>query len=210
MGAIIASYRAAGYSADQIFQEFMNTKKLFNITALNIFSKKSLLKNTTLQQRFTKDLPQYISDLPKKVYIGATDIHTAKFVLFDKGELVPILLGSIAIPGVFPPIEYKNHMYIDGGTSNNFPVSLAKKAYPKQELIGISLNKFKENQPIKTIVDILSVSFEILLRHDMVHSLPLIDHVFYPDIILKILDTNKKNIQKTYDQGYQDCMKHFK
>jgi predicted acylesterase/phospholipase RssA len=53
---------------------------------------------------------------------------------------------------------------VDGGTVNNFPVDLAKKAYPANEIIGIALNQFQENQPIKNIFDSLSMCYELLFR----------------------------------------------
>ena len=209
-GAILASYWSAGYSAQEIFDRFYQTKNFINIFSLNLLSKKSLLKNQTLADQFTKDLPKHISDLSKKVYIWATDVTTGKFILFHKDELVPALLWSIAIPGIFPAIKHAQHILIDGGVSNNFPVEKAKKTYPGHKIIWIALNKFKEHQKIESIFDTLSVSFEILLRTNTLEALWLVDHLFYKEIGLKILDTNKKNMHKAYLQGYEDCINHFK
>ena len=89
----------------------------------------------------------------------------------DTGDLTPILLGSVSMPGIFPVRKYQNHLLMDGGATNNFPVEFAKKSYPDNEIIGIALNKFQENQVIETIFDNLSVSFEILLRHHTVENM---------------------------------------
>lgn len=207
--AIIACYRAAGYSAQEIFEKFNATSKFFGIYSLNLLSRKSLLKSSSIGQQFTKDLPHQVADLKTKVYIGTTDANTAKFKLFDKGELVPILLGSMAIPGVFPVVEYDGHAFMDGGVTNNFPVFQAKKKYPRQEIIGIALNKFKENQKIDSLVDTLSISFEILMRYNTLENLSIVDHLFYKTVPLRVLDTNKKNILKAYEDGYKDCLAHF-
>lgn len=99
---------------------------------------------------------------------------------------------------------------MDGGTTNNFPVDVVKKKYPKDEIIGIALNKFQENQKIENVLDNLSVAFEILLRNNTIENLPLVDHLFYSNVAIKILDTDKKKMKKAYDQGYRECMKHFK
>jgi predicted acylesterase/phospholipase RssA len=98
---------------------------------------------------------------------------------------------------------------MDGGATNNFPVDIAKKQYPKNEIIGIALNKFQENQNIKTIFDNLSVSFEILLRHHTIENMSAVKHLFYKDLKLKVLDINKKNMHKAYLDGYKDCIEHF-
>lgn len=99
---------------------------------------------------------------------------------------------------------------MDGGVSNNFPVKIAKKKYPNNDIIGIALNKFQEGQNIDTILDSLSVSFEIFLNNDTVENMDLVKHLFYRDIPLKILDINKEKMHKIFLQGYKDCIKHFK
>ncbi len=209
-GAIVASYRAAGYSAQEIYEKFSTTKKFFGFNAFNLFPKKSLIKSLPIGQQFAIDLPKDIADLQKKVYIGVTDANLAKFMLFDRGELARILLWSISIPGIFPAISYHHYVFMDGWVTNNFPVVQAKQEYPNHKIIGIALNKFKENQKINTVFDTLSVSFEILLRANTVEHLSMVDEVFYKEIPLKVLDTSKKNIQKAYAEGYQDCLAHFK
>lgn len=207
--AIVASYRAAGYTAEQIYDIFMNHNS-FGLSSINLLTKQSLLKLNSFEKMFYKDLPKDFSDLQIKTYIWTTDINKGTFRIFDKGSIVPALLWSVSIPGVFPVVHYQNHVLMDGWATNNFPVDVAKKRYPKNEIIGIALNKYKEHQNIKNIFDTLSVSFEILLRNHTIENMGIVDHLFYTDIPLKVLDTNKKNMQKAYMQGYDDCMKYFK
>lgn len=207
--ALVGAYRGAGFSAQEIYDIFFHARP-FNIFSINIFSKQSLLKENFFEKQFTKDLPKDISDLKIKTYIWTTDVKTGLFHLFEYGDLTPILLGSISIPGIFPVVPHKKHLLMDGGVTNNFPVDLAKKQYPKNEIIGIALNKFQENQTIKTIFDNLSVSFEILLRHHTVENMSVVKHLFYKDLKLKVLDISKKNMHKAYLDGYKDCIEHFK
>lgn len=208
-GAILASYRAAGYTAKQIFDIFFNARP-FGIMSLNLLSKKSVLKTAFFEKIFARDLPKDISDLKKKIYIWTTDLKTGKFILFDKGPIVPILLWSMSIPWIFPMVTYEGHHLMDGGATNNFPVTIAKKRYPKNEIIGIALNKFKNDQRISNLFDALSISFEILLRHNTIVHLDIVDHLFYRDLNLKVLDVSKKHMQEAYAQGYEDCLNYFK
>lgn len=99
---------------------------------------------------------------------------------------------------------------MDGGVTNNFPVDIAKKHYPNNEIIGIALNRFRENQKIHTVIDILSIAFEILLRNNTIENLALVDHEFYINTPVKILNTNKAKIKKAYEEGYRECLNHFK
>jgi NTE family protein len=41
----------------------------------------------------------------------------------------------MSIPGIFPPVEYKNYLFVDGGVLDNFPVDKAKKKYSKAKII---------------------------------------------------------------------------
>ncbi len=206
--ALVGSYWSAGYSAQEIYDMFFDERS-FGFSSINIFSKQSLLRPNYLEKKFTQDLPHRLSDLKIKTYIWTTDTNTGTFRLFDTGDLIPILLGSIAIPGIFPVVQYQNYVLMDGWASNNFPVDRAKKKYPNNKIIGIALNKFKEHQKIKTIFHNLSVSFEILLRNHTIETMSDVDHLFYKAIPLSILDINKKNMHKAYLDGYKDCKEHF-
>lgn len=88
-------------------------------------------------------------------------------------------------------------------------MDIAKKQYPKDEIIGIALNRFKENQKLSTVIDTLSVAFEILLRKNTVENLPLVDHPFYINTPLRVLDTNKQKMKKAFEEGYRECINHF-
>lgn len=207
--ALVGSYRAAGYSAQEIYDMFFGVNP-FGLTSINIFSKESLIKLNYFEKKFTADLPKKISDLNITTYIWTTDTKSGTFRLFSTGDLIPILLWSISIPGIFPVVQYQNYILMDGGVTNNFPVDIAKQKYPNNEIIGIALNKFQEDQKVKTIFDNLSVSFEILLRHRTIENMWAVNHLFYKDLDLKVLDISKKNMHKAYLQGYEDCVEHFK
>ncbi len=207
--ALIGSYRAAGYSAQEIYDIYFGVNP-FGLASINIFSKESILNLDYFEEKFTKDLPKKITDLKIKTYIWTTDVKKGTFLLLDTGDLTPILLGSVSMPGIFPVRKYQNHLLMDGGATNNFPVEFAKKSYPDNEIIGIALNKFQENQVIETIFDNLSVSFEILLRHHTVENMWAVTHLFYKSLNLKVLDVSNDKMHKAYLDGYKDCIAHFK
>ncbi|MEI8091089.1 MAG: hypothetical protein WCG98_02310 [bacterium] len=86
---------------------------------------------------------------------------------------------------------------------------MAKKKYPNNEIIGIALNKFTENQPIKNIFDNLMMGYELLLRGQLVGKFDLVNHLFYRQLSASILDTKSKDMRKIFKEGYQDCLDHF-
>ena len=54
-----------------------------------------------------------------------TDFDTAESVPLREGELIPALLASSAIPGVFPEVERDGRRLVDGGLVANVPISEA-------------------------------------------------------------------------------------
>jgi NTE family protein len=60
-------------------------------------------------------------DLTIPLSVVATDFHSGEAVVFDSGPLFPALKASMAIPGVFVPLEWKGRVLVDGGLSHNLP-----------------------------------------------------------------------------------------
>lgn len=64
-------------------------------------------------------------DLPTKVALVATDLESRQSVILEEGNAVEAVLASIAIPGLFPPVEWGQHTLVDGGVLNNVPTEVA-------------------------------------------------------------------------------------
>lgn len=58
-------------------------------------------------------------------HVVTTDLLEGIEVRVSSGELIPALLASTAIPGVFPPVQIGGRFLIDGGAANHTPVSTA-------------------------------------------------------------------------------------
>jgi NTE family protein len=66
-------------------------------------------------------------DLPIPYRAVATDIMTGEMVLLDRGDLVSAMRASMAVPGVFSPVELDGRLLVDGGLVRNLPVDVARK-----------------------------------------------------------------------------------
>ena len=66
-----------------------------------------------------------IEEAKVALHLVATDVTSGIEVLLSSGDLVPALLASAAIPGVFPPVRVDDHHFTDGGVVNNTPISHA-------------------------------------------------------------------------------------
>jgi NTE family protein len=64
--------------------------------------------------------------LPIPFRAVATDIVSGEKVVLDHGDLAEAIAASMAVPGVFAPVEYEGRLLVDGGVSDNLPVSVAR------------------------------------------------------------------------------------
>jgi NTE family protein len=68
-----------------------------------------------------------MESLPTPLHVVATDLHTGKEVCLTSGDIINALRASIAIPGVFTPVEMNGMVLVDGGLVNPLPVGVARK-----------------------------------------------------------------------------------
>lgn len=79
-------------------------------------------------QNWTSHLPPNIpfDRLPIPFRSVATDLQTGDMVVFSKGPISTAIRSSMAIPGMFTPMEYEGHLLSDGGLVRNLPVDIAR------------------------------------------------------------------------------------
>jgi NTE family protein len=118
-------------------------------------------------------------------------------------------MGSVSLPVIFSPVKYKNYLLVDGGVLDDFPVALAKQKYPNQEVIGVTLSKFKEEQPVTNIISTTLVCFNLIFSKKLEETKKLTDHLFYKETGISVTENNAKKLHKIYDQGYQDAFSYF-
>ena len=85
------------------------------------------------------------ANLPIPFACVAYDLNSAQEVVIDHGHLAKAMLTSMAIPGIFSPVEYKNMRCVDGGVINNFPVDVALEMGANMT-IGVDLKQIGETE----------------------------------------------------------------
>ncbi len=65
-------------------------------------------------------------ELPIPFRAVATDLGTGNAFVLEEGNLASAMIASMAIPALFPPIEYDGHLLVDGGVTNNVPVDVVR------------------------------------------------------------------------------------
>lgn len=76
----------------------------------------------------------------------ATDLSVSEQAVLNRGSLSRSLLASFSIPGALPPIIINDHLMVDGGTFNNFPVDVME-AQGVGKIIGVVMTE-EPTQPL--------------------------------------------------------------
>ncbi len=89
-----------------------------------------------LQQQFGEDT---FAELGLPCAAVAVDLNSNREIILQEGRVVEAIMGSIAIPGLFPPKHYNEYTLIDGGTLDPVPVRAARALAPGLPVVAVSL-----------------------------------------------------------------------
>lgn len=64
--------------------------------------------------------------LPIPYRAVAADLETGESVAMGEGNIVDAVRASMAIPAVYPPVEWQGRLLVDGGIANNLPIDVAR------------------------------------------------------------------------------------
>jgi NTE family protein len=114
------------------------------------------------------------TDLALPFAAVTTDIATARPHVVRDGPLLPALLASTAIPGVFPPVDLDSRRLYDGGLVANVPMRLAVEMGARS-LIVLDCN-CPGQLPGSTdnIADILLYTAMVAMRAQSVLEAPIV------------------------------------
>ena len=152
----------------------------------------------------------------------AADMRTAQEVVLSKGILASAIRASIAIPGIFKPVNKGDYMLVDGGLLNNLPVDVCK-AMGADIIIAIDLQQ-EEKQPrpqaetslLTSLGDFLGLGGVIewlINRPDIrkhVENKKLADIYIRPDIPdYDVTSFGNKNSARMIKAGEEAAKKHW-
>ena len=83
------------------------------------------------------------NDLPIPFACVATDMITGKEVVLRNGSVPTAMRASMAIPGVFSPVEIGDMVLVDGGLVNNFPADVLQDM-GADIIIGVEVTSTKK------------------------------------------------------------------
>lgn len=207
-GALSGAYWLSGWKAEEILERFLSSQ-LFSLKNIAFPPKMSFLKSSVIERFLKEDIKSDFSDLEIPLYVGVTDISEAEFKLFSQGDLIPAVMWSLSIPGIFAPVEYQGSMLVDGGVLCNFPLEYAMHDYPDKQIIGVYLWQFKKQQAVRSLIDTLLISYGVSMQAHLLKDLDKVDYLFKRELSVSTLETSEEKIRGIFEQGYQDAMEQF-
>lgn len=161
-----------------------------------------------------------IVDIKMPIVIPAVDISEAKEYIFtncaDRNNVydkyiteMPIgraVRASSSFPAVFCPCEFKNHMFLDGGTLDNVPVIPLKKIYNKK-IVAVNFESDKV-EPNSDVMDIVMKTLDIMGNKIAENGLKQSDLIItVPTDGTGLFDIEK--LDKCYQFGYDTVIKNL-
>lgn len=112
--------------------------------------------------------------LPIPFRAVATDLETGASVVLHKGDLTEALQASMAIPGIFSPVEIDGRLLVDGGMSANVPVEVVR-AMGADIVIAVNISApLLGRDEIDNIVDISDQTLSFLSKKTNQQQLALL------------------------------------
>jgi NTE family protein len=123
-----------------------------------------LFENSEIQGLLEKLLPEKakIQDARIPLAIKATNILNGNGVVLFQGEVIPAVLGSCCVPGIYTPSEIDGMLLVDGGLTENVPLS-AIKHLGANIRIGVNLNGNAGYTRPEGIFDVVSNAIDIAI-----------------------------------------------
>jgi NTE family protein len=114
----------------------------------------------------TKVSTENIEDLKLPFAAVATDLNRGTRVVLDRGSVAKAVRASSAIPGVFNPVDYQGKLLVDGGVTDNIPISVAREK-GADIVIAVDISENVANFNITNIVDVVLQSVNIMFDENV-------------------------------------------
>jgi NTE family protein len=110
----------------------------------------------------------------------AADIGTGETVVLKDGNLAEALRASMAVPGLFAPVEVNGRLLVDGGVVANLPVDTAR-AMGAAVVIGVDVGEPLSSKGRPTgMPGIISQTVAFLTRLNVEKAIPGLDILIHP------------------------------
>jgi hypothetical protein len=151
----------------------------------------------------------------KHLVITVIDIQTASTLYLDhknEGRDMPVLkgiMGSMALPPLFPTVQHQNLMMMDGGLLDNFPLAL----FPPEKTLGIRTTWYIDSAGPMTDISAYYMRILSILQltmHSMLCSVQMhYENNIYIDLGPIKADEHTLDVKDVIFSGYRAAIARF-
>ena len=121
-------------------------------------------------------------NLPIPFRAVATDLVNAETIVLEDGSLSLALRATMAIPGVFAPVELNGKILADGGILNNIPTDIAKEMGADIIIVVNIETQLGDRSSLQNLVSILGQTFYVVTLENSRRSLRQADFIIAPNL----------------------------
>lgn len=104
------------------------------------------------------------ADLRIPLGVVTVDLTAGMTAVIGSGPLVPALLASAAIPGVFPPVKIDGHLFVDGAMLADIAVPQARDFHPAATLVLLDCMVPPPPGEPESVTDVLAATSKLQYR----------------------------------------------
>jgi NTE family protein len=179
-GAMVAQYGEgatdrlgrvwAGMTKDRVFPGGMlGMARTLRESRTHLFSNRGLAE--VIGEHLGADTR--FADLGIPLGVVATTVESGAALLIRRGALLPALLGSCAIPGLYPPVEVDGRLVYDGGLVANVPMRQALAMGARSLVVLDCAFPSRIPAPPRTMPEVLMYTAMISMRNQAVLEAPI-------------------------------------
>lgn len=210
MGAIIATFYAAGYSPIEIL-EIIEKTKLYKRAKLvhKSTNRLGLSSHKSLRQAIEEFIPHNSFDsLQKPLYVCVSNLNDASSEFISTGDLLSqYVAASAAIPGIFEPSIIGEKIFVDGGVINNMPTQALREQC--QVVIGVDVVPYFTRTEAASTTEMLFFALRAMLHQNSQEGRKQCDFLIESIGIKQYTEADFKRYRELFQYGYNAMMKYI-
>ena len=124
--------------------------------------------------------PLDFDELPIPFRAVATDLERAEVVTLGRGSLARALRSTMALPGIFAPVELDGRLLADGGVLNNVPVDVVR-AMNVDHVIAVDVGaELDDRRELRSALQLASQALAVMMAERTRALLKAADAVIEP------------------------------
>ncbi len=205
-GAIIGALYASGLSPKDMLG-FVKDASIFKIFKVTI-PDRGFTKLTYLKERLGKFIAKDSFDhLDKKLYIALSNLSSGSTEFRSTGPLFDVVMASSSIPLVFKPVEIDKQFYVDGGLTENLPLS-QDFIDETDFILGVNVmpSVSMVDRNFSTVISVALRCFDLSVYGNSKASMKQCDVLIEPDKVNKYNIFQFNKYKDLYKIGYESTM----